>query len=42
MNNERRGVIDKVVVALKWARTEVAALADEERDSYDNLPANLQ
>lgn len=42
MNKERRQRIGKIIEKLEDIAAELEALADEERDAFDNLPESLQ
>ena len=42
MNKERRQKIGKIIERLEDIAAELEALADEERDAFDNLPESLQ
>mgnify|MGYP001776056873 FL=1 len=42
MNKERRQKIDKIIEKLEDIAAELEALADEERDAFDNLPEAIQ
>ena len=41
MNKERRKRLDYVIDKLEELQQEVAAIGEEEREAYDNLPDNL-
>ena len=41
MNKERRKRLDDVIDKLEELQQEVAAIGEEEREAYDNLPDNL-
>lgn len=41
MNKERRKRLDYVIEKLEELQAEVASIGEEERESYDNLPDNL-
>ena len=42
MNKERRQKIGKIIERLEDIAAELEALADEERDAFDNLPEAIQ
>ena len=42
MNKERRQKISKIIERLEDIAAELEALADEERDAFDNLPESIQ
>ena len=42
MNKERRQKISKIIERLEDIAAELEALADEERDAFDNLPEAIQ
>ena len=42
MNKERRQKIGKIIERLEDIAAELEALADKERDAFDNLPESLQ
>lgn len=42
MNKERRQKIGKIIERLEDIAAELEALADEERNAFDNLPESLQ
>lgn len=41
MNKERRKRLDDVIDKLEELQQEVAAIGEEEREAYDNLPDSL-
>ena len=42
MNKERRKRLDDVISALEDLQAEIASIAEEGREAYDNLPYSLQ
>ena len=42
MNKERRNKIDDIIERLEGISTEIEELADEELESYENMPESLQ
>ena len=42
MNKERRKRLDDVIDKLEELQAEVASIAEEEREAYDNLPEGIQ
>ena len=42
MNKERRKSIDDIIARLKVAKELIIVLVEEEQESLDNLPDNLQ
>ena len=42
MNKERRQKIGKIIEKLEYITAELDALAEEERQAFDNLPESLQ
>ena len=42
MNKEKRQKISKIIERLEDIAAELEALADEERDAFDNLPESIQ
>lgn len=42
MNKQRRKALDTLYRKIEELRQEVEEVMDEEQDSYDNLPENLQ
>ena len=42
MNNQRRKALEELRERLSVIRGEIACVAEEERESFDNLPEGLQ
>ena len=42
MNKERRNRLGDVIDKLEELQAEVASIAEEEREAYDNMPEGLQ
>ena len=42
MNKERRKRLDDVISALEDLQAEIASIAEEEREAYDNMPDSLR
>lgn len=42
MNKERRKRLDDVISQLEEIQAEVASIAEEEREAFDNMPESLQ
>lgn len=42
MNRERRKVIKELIIELEDLYSQLEEVKDEEQESYDNLPENLQ
>lgn len=42
MNNSRRAEIDEIVEVLSEAKTSIECIRDDEQDSLDSMPENLE
>lgn len=42
MNKQRRKWLEDVIAKIEEAQQEVQSIAEEERESYDNMPESLQ
>lgn len=42
MNNKRRALLQKAIATLDSASGYVSTVLDEEQDSFDNMPENLE
>lgn len=42
MNNNRRKILDKIIVKLEEIASDIESVCDEEQECYDNLPESFQ
>lgn len=42
MNNQRRKILNKIAEGIENLQYELEEVINEERDSFDNMPENLQ